>query len=579
MISAVRQIDGKTFRNMIIGGVNALIEQKGLIDSLNVFPVPDGDTGTNLSLTGIATAAEVANCDSCTVCELAAAAASGSLRGARGNSGVILSQLFRGFAKGVEGREVITAADLARGFERGAETAYKAVLKPKEGTILTAASQTAKKAAELAGKTDDIAEIGREVLEHGERVVERTRDMLPALREAGVVDAGAKGLMVLLRGAFEAMDAGGELVLNRFDMPAAGPALAGVAAGGADFGYCTEFMIHLNEQPAAPAKAKGGKKHPVGAEAAEGRLRSFLSAMGDSIEVAGYDNMIRVHVHTQHPGVVLERALKFGYLTNLKIENMTEQHTRLNGAPSGADRSFGQAPAADQAPPAETGFVAVASGEGLAEVFAKLGAERIVAGGQTMNPSAQDILEAIDAVNARTVFVLPNNKNIVFAARQAAELSAASADRDKNVVVLNTESVPQGIAAMVSFMPNSTPEENISAMDKGIREVVSGRVTRAVRASKLGGLEINKGDFVGILEEDIVTARRDVQSAAESLIEKMLSKAPEGGADFISVYYGEGVGADQAEALGAYIEESRVGVEYEIRFGGQPVYEYIISVE
>ena len=547
----VTQIDGKTFKNMIIGGVNALIRDKDIIDAMNVFPVPDGDTGTNMSLTAIATAAEVLACDSLSVGELAGAASSGSLRGARGNSGVILSQLFRGFAKGVEGREAIAAADIARGFERGSETAFKAVLKPKEGTILTVASQLAKKSAELSGKSEDIFELGVRVLDHGDRVLERTRDMLPALKEAGVVDAGAKGLMTFLRGAFESMSAEGELTLNSFDLPAAKPAFAAAGAAGAeaaeaDFGYCTEFIINLDE------------KH-AGGDSAEGKLRSFLSAVGESVEIAGYEGIIKIHVHTQHPGTVLERAIKFGRLTALKIENMTEQNARLQSEQ-----------AARREEPAETGFVAVSSGEGLAEIFTRLGVNKVVSGGQTMNPSAQDILDAIEEVNARNVFVLPNNKNIVFAARQAAELCAG-----KNAIVLNAESVPQGIAAMLNFLPDNTVEENTAAMDEGLRGVRTGRVTQAVRASRVNGADIKKGDYIGMLEEEIVTARPDITEAARALLDLMLDD----GAGFISIYYGEGASQEDAEALGAYIAAAGSGAEYEIRFGGQPVYEYIISAE
>lgn len=530
-------VDGVLLRKMIISGANELTANKQIIDSLNVFPVPDGDTGTNMSLTVRAAAKEVSRLKTSNVSQVANVASNGSLRGARGNSGVILSQIFRGFAKGLEGKQVMLAKDLAGAFTKSAEIAYKAVMRPKEGTILTVGRALSTRAAECSLHSDDIEEILNEALTHGKEVLERTVKMLPALRQANVVDAGGKGLICFVEGMCKALNIEGDVVLKesatepsrpvQFDMPKASGA----------FGYCTEFLIN----------AKNANSDD------EDKLKHFLKDIGDSIMVVADQQLIKVHVHTQNPGRVLEFALKIGSLDNIKIDNMAMQHNNM--------LSFGVA------------FVAVAAGAGFVKLFSDLGASEIIEGGQTMNPSTHDILAAIEKTGQRTVVVLPNNKNIVLAAKQAANLC-----KDRDVHVLPTKTIPQGLTALVHYEPSRSLEENLREMESAMSGVKTGQVTYAAKNSVINNREIKKGDILCMTEDIIAVVSDDVNRGTKDLLDIMLQNCDED-KELVSIYYGEAISEEQAQEICKYVEEKHPHFEAEVHSGQQPLYYYFIAVE
>ena len=540
-------IDGRILKKMLVGGANEITSGAAKLNALNVFPVPDGDTGTNMGHTVRAAAQEAVKASSPSVSDIARAASGGALRGARGNSGVILSQFFRGFAKGLEGKSVATAEHLGEAMSKSSEAAYKAVMKPKEGTMLTIGRAAAEAAFESSLDEDDIAACLRTVIQKAEAALARTPDMLPVLKQAGVVDSGGMGLVFFLKGALNALESEGEPEL----LQAGGPPEAGAAAGPAvpDIGdikflYCTEFLVEL-DGTAAPAFD------------AQEVLQSFLPTIGDSVVVIEDERLIKAHVHTNHPGRALEKALQFGQLLNIKIDNMKAQHNEL------MDFSVSTGPAKP------IGIVAVADGSGFRALFKELGADACVSGGQGMNPSAEEIARAIDSVNAETVLVLPNNKNIILAAQQAAELSR------KKAVVLPTRSVPQGISCVIANSDTIPPDENMRNLEEAMQSVHSGHVAAAARDTVLDGREIRQGDHVCIYDGDIVLVEQSRDSAARALADYMMEK----GGDIVSVYYGEGAGQGDAEALGDYIAGRHPGAEVEIHCGGQPLYSFILSVE
>lgn len=547
-------IDGNLFKKMIIGGSNELSKNKQLIDSLNVFPVPDGDTGTNMSLTVLAAAREVDKLNTPNIYDIAKVAATGALRGARGNSGVILSQLFRGFARGFEGKSLASVEDFANAFKKSQEMAYKAVMKPKEGTILTVARALSDKAAEMAYDTDDIEILLREVIKHGKEVLELTTDMLPELKQASVVDAGGKGLICILEGGFNAMLSNEDVKINTYskESKTENSSFGNINTEDIKFAYCTEFFINVNEVT----------------EAIEDNLKNYLESVGDSIVLVGDTNIIKIHVHTNHPGSVLEKCLKMGTLSNLKIENMKEQHSSLINFVE--EKETVENKIDENTPQKDFGFVAVSMGEGLSETFKSLGTDIVIEGGQSMNPSTDDILLAVEKVNAKNVIILPNNKNIILAAKQASELC-----KDKKVIVLPSKSIPQGINALIHFLPQCELEENIESMTDGIKSVKTGQVTYAVRNTVVNDKEIKEGNILCMLEGDIEHVSEDLQEGAKLLIASML----ETGSEFITIYYGKDASLEQANELYDFISEKYADCEVEVHKGDQPLYYYLFSAE
>lgn len=552
----ILSIDGHMLRKAIIAGTNELEKNKDYVDSLNVFPVPDGDTGINMSLTCLAAGREVEKLNTPNIYDVAKAAASGSLRGARGNSGVILSQLFRGFAKGLEGKSIATAEDLANSFLQAAETAYKAVMKPKEGTILTLARAIAESGAEEAYDTEDICTLMEEVIKHAHVVLKQTTDMLPELKQAGVVDSGARGLLYIIEGAFESLSIKEEITLNTpSQSKSIGIAVGVVNAAAAahtdiKFGYCTEFFVNVKKVT----------------DQMEDSFKEYLSSVGDSIVVVGDETILKVHVHTDHPGLVMEKALRLGPLSNLKIENMREQHTNLINFSDVRENGNEPQPTEKK----DTGFIVVSAGEGLSELFKSLGADIMIEGGQTMNPSTEDILGAIEKLNAENIMILPNNKNIILAAEQAAALS------DKNAFVIPTTSIPQGISSIISYNSEMNPSENISEIKENLQEILTGQVTYAVRDTNLEDKEIAEGDILCMLEGKIATVSKSVADGAKELIDKMFLEKD---GDVMSIYFGEGVTEEDSDQLSAYVKEKYPSCEVASLYGGQPLYYYVISLE
>ena len=523
-----------------------------------MFPVPDGDTGSNMSLTIMAAAKEVGALSNPTIEELSKNISSVSLRGARGNSGVILSQLLRGFCKEIRDKKEITVDVLADGFVRGVETAYKAVMKPKEGTILTVAKGVAEKAVEMADSEVDFEALGQAVIEYGDEVLAKTPDMLPVLKEAGVVDSGGQGLMEFLKGAYNGL-IGKETIDDNLIAKSASPKVS-VSSEDIDtshitFGYCTEFIILLEKEYNMDIEMK---------------FKEYLTSIGDSLVVVSDDEIVKVHVHTNHPGLAFEKGLEFGQLTNMKVDNMREEHREK--VIMEQDRA--KAAEAEVAKPAEPekdyGFVAVSVGEGLDKIFTDLGVDHIIQGGQTMNPSTDDVLSAIEKVNAKTVFVLPNNKNIILAANQA-----ASIEKEKNVVVIPSKTIPQGIGAMIGFEMSMSAEENQESMTEAMSAVKSGQVTYAVRDTSIDGKEIKTGDYMGIDDGGIKSVGTDIVEVVKELIKEMSDEDSE----LLSVYYGSDVTEEDAEALLAVLEEEYPDYEIELHPGNQPIYYYIVSVE
>ncbi|MGN0293660.1 MAG: DAK2 domain-containing protein [Lachnospiraceae bacterium] len=561
-------INAGLLKEMFLSGAGNLEKHKEWINELNVFPVPDGDTGTNMTLTIMSAAKEVQSLEDVTMEKLAKAISSGSLRGARGNSGVILSQLLRGFCKEISGCDEITIDILARAFARARETAYKAVMKPKEGTILTVAKGMADKAAELAeeGTVVELDDFIKAVLEYGNEVLNRTPEMLPVLKEAGVVDSGGQGLMVVLQGAYEAF-CGNPVSLDTA-APAAGVSSgtktpeANISTADIKYGYCTEFMILLDPET--------GRKFT---EADEQELKSFLLSIGDSLVVVSDEEIVKVHVHTNDPGIAIQKGLSYGALTRMKIDNMRIEHEEklIKDAAKMADsRKDEPVEPVKEEPRKEYGFIAVSIGEGIDEIFRGLHVDCLISGGQTMNPSTEDMLEAIDQVNADKIFILPNNKNIILAAEQAGKLTA-----DKKIVVIPSRSVPQGIAALISFMAECTLEENQEAMLEAMGNVKTGQVTYAVRNTSIDGKTIHEGDFMGIDDHGIAAVGTELEQTALDLLDSMVDEDSE----LISIYYGEGVVEEDARALEEAVSEKYGDCDVELYSGNQPVYYYLMSVE
>ena len=555
-MSSTTKLNGVRLGRMIIAGANELASNKQLVDAMNVFPVPDGDTGTNMSLTVMAAAREAEKNGSLQVADIAKAASGGALRGARGNSGVITSQIFRGFAKALEGMEEAGVQELAAAAEQAVKTAYKAVMKPKEGTILTVARGCAEAAVRLAEETDEIEVFLKGIIEDGHKVLAQTPEMLPVLKQAGVVDAGGRGLLYILEGALKQL--GGDLPVTLQDgqSTAAAPetnfaSLASVENESITFGYCTEFFINVD--------------HPD--EAVTTGLKAYLGTIGDSIVCVADDDIIKIHVHTDHPGLAIEKALTIGSLSGLKIDNMREQHT--NKINFSAEAPKAEAPKAEQ-PKKDVGFVSISAGEGLTKIFKNLGVDEVIEGGQTMNPSTEDILNAVDKINAEHIFILPNNKNIILAANQAAELMT-----DKELLVIPTKTIPQGITAVINFVPELSVEENEETMLREIKNVKTGQVTYAVRDTVIDDKEIKKDDFMGIGDQGIVAVGTDMVKVTRDMIAELVDEDSE----LISVYYGCDVAEDAAEALRADLEDAYPACDIELQYGGQPIYYYTVSVE
>ena len=547
-------IDAKLLARMFLAGAKNLEVKKEWINELNVFPVPDGDTGTNMTLTIMSAVKEVNNLEDVQMTSLAKAISSGSLRGARGNSGVILSQLLRGFTKGIRDLEELDAVALARAVDKGVETAYKAVMKPKEGTILTVARGVADKALELAEDAEDLQTFLEDVLEEGRRVLAKTPDMLPVLKEAGVVDSGGQGLMVVLEGAFDAF-MGKEVDLT-FDGGESAKVVKITPQAEADikFGYCTEFIIVLNKEFTAEDEVD---------------FKTYLSSLGDSIVCVADDEVVKIHVHTNDPGLAIQRALTYGSLSRIKIDNMREEHQEklIKDAEKIAAQ---QAEEAAKAPKKEVGFISVSIGEGFGQIFRDLGVDYLIEGGQTMNPSTEDMLNAIGKVNAEHIFILPNNKNIILAANQAKALT-----KDKDIIVIPTKTVPQGITAVINYVPEKSVEDNEKDMTEEITRVKTGQITYAVRDTHIDDKEIHEGDIMGIGDHGMLAVGKEVAAVAKETVEQMVDDETE----LISIYYGEGFTEEEAEKLAGELEEQYDYCDVEVNCGGQPIYYCIISVE
>ena len=547
-------IDAKLLARMFLAGAKNLEVKKEWINELNVFPVPDGDTGTNMTLTIMSAVKEVNGLEDVQMTTLAKAISSGSLRGARGNSGVILSQLLRGFTKGIRDLKELDAVALARAVDKGVETAYKAVMKPKEGTILTVARGVADKALELAEDAEDLQTFLEDVLEEGRRVLAKTPDMLPVLKEAGVVDSGGQGLMVVLEGAFDAF-MGKEVDLT-FDGGESAKVVKITPQAEADikFGYCTEFIIVLNKEFTAEDEVD---------------FKAYLSSLGDSIVCVADDEVVKIHVHTNDPGLAIQRALTYGSLSRIKIDNMREEHQEklIKDAEKIAAQ---QAEEAAKAPKKEVGFISVSIGEGFGQIFRDLGVDYLIEGGQTMNPSTEDMLNAISKVNAEHIFILPNNKNIILAANQAKALT-----KDKDIIVIPTKTVPQGITAVINYVPEKSVEDNEKDMTEEIAHVKTGQITYAVRDTHIDDKEIHEGDIMGIGDHGMLAVGKEVAAVAKETVEQMVDDETE----LISIYYGEGFTEDEAEELAGELEEQYDYCDVEVNCGGQPIYYCIISVE
>ena len=564
---ATNTIDAALVQKMFLAGAKNLESKKEWINDLNVFPVPDGDTGTNMTLTIMSAAKEVSSIANPNMENLSKAISSGSLRGARGNSGVILSQLLRGFTKEMKGVTEITVETLALATSRATETAYKAVMKPKEGTILTVAKGISDKAAEIASQTDDIEEAMRIIIEHAEYVLSKTPDMLPVLKEAGVVDSGGQGLVQVLKGAYDALI--GKEIDYTIEGAPTGAAPAKISAeteAEIKFGYCTEFIIVLN------APMSDNEEHAY---------KAFLESIGDSIVVVADDEIVKTHVHTNDPGLALQKALTFGSLSKIKIDNMREEHqeklikdSQKLAAQQKAEEEAYEAAQADEKtnnmPAKEMGFVSVSIGEGMNEVFRGLGVDYLIEGGQTMNPSTEDMLNAIEHVNAKTVFILPNNKNIIMAANQAVDLV-----EDKQIIVIPTKTIPQGITALVNYIPDHSAEENKEQMMAEIENVKTGQVTYAVRDTEIDGKTIKQNDFMGIGDKSILSVGTDLRATTLEMVDAMIDEDTA----IVSIYFGSDSDEDSANELAAAIEEKYPDVEVEVNDGGQPIYYYVISVE
>lgn len=563
----ITSINSKLLARMFLAGAKNLDSKKDWINELNVFPVPDGDTGTNMTMTIMSAAKEVSSLTEPTMAELAKAISSGSLRGARGNSGVILSQLFRGFCKVIKEYDEIDVTILCEACQKAVETAYKAVMKPKEGTILTVAKGAAEKALELSDETEDVVTFVEEVIKQAEYVLDQTPEMLPVLKQAGVVDSGGQGLVQVLKGAYDALI--GKEIDYTIEGAPTGAAPAKISAeteAEIKFGYCTEFIIVLN------APMSDNEEHAY---------KAFLESIGDSIVVVADDEIVKTHVHTNDPGLALQKALTFGSLSKIKIDNMREEHqeklikdSQKLAAQQKAEEEAYEAAQADEKisnmPAKEMGFVSVSIGEGMNEVFRGLGVDYLIEGGQTMNPSTEDMLNAIEHVNAKTVFILPNNKNIIMAANQAVDLV-----EDKQIIVIPTKTIPQGITALVNYIPDHSAEENKEQMMAEIENVKTGQVTYAVRDTEIDGKTIKQNDFMGIGDKSILSVGTDLRATTLEMVDAMVDED----SAIVSIYFGSDSDEDSANELATAIEEKYPDVEVEVNDGGQPIYYYVISVE
>ena len=560
---ATNTIDAVLLQKMFIAGAKNLESKKEWINDLNVFPVPDGDTGTNMTLTIMSAAKEVSAIDNPTMATLSKAISSGSLRGARGNSGVILSQLFRGFTKEISKLEVLDTESLAIATQRATETAYKAVMKPKEGTILTVAKAVSDKAAQVAFDTDNLEEAIEKVITHAEYVLSKTPEMLPVLKEAGVVDSGGQGLVVVLRGMLDALT--GKVTDFEITAPAKKPDSATKGTGAAienvdiKFGYCTEFIIMLDKEFD---------------EKTEVEFKGFLSSIGDSIVCVALDDIVKVHVHTNHPGQAFEKALEYGQLTKMKVDNMREEHNQKVIEKSEMQQAMAQEAKKKeekkQEPLKDYGFITIAPGKGLSEIFKGLGIDEVIEGGQTMNPSTEDILEAADKINAKVIYVLPNNGNIILAAQQAASIIEG-----KKLIVIPSKTVPQGITAMINFEMTRNEQENTEAMTSSMATVKTGQVTYAVRDTSIDGKEIHKDDILGLADNGLAAVGKDINTTVLDMLATMIDEDSE----LVSVYFGEDITEEQASEVVDAIEEKFPDVDVELQEGSQPVYYYIVSVE
>jgi len=557
----LKTIDAAMLKKAFLSAAKSIERKKEIINELNVFPVPDGDTGTNMTLTIMSAANDVARLSAPTMEQLAKAISNGSLCGARGNSGVILSQLFRGFTKEIRNTEVIDVPVLAAAFEKAVETAYKAVMKPKEGTILTVARGGAERAKELVNETDDIVVFGEEVLKKMEEVLAYTPELLPVLKEAGVVDSGGQGLLEIMKGAYDAI-LGKEIDFSVPATPSISTGMAparmsseNISTSDIKFGYCTEFIIYLEKEYN---------------EKTEADFKAYLESIGDSIVVVSMDDVVKVHVHTNNPGNALQRALTYGSLSRIKIDNMREEHNEKLLKEMEGSVQAAEAPTEEPAERKQYGFVAVSIGAGVNEIFTGLGVDCIIEGGQTMNPSTEDMLNAIAKINADNIFILPNNKNIILAAEQAMRMT-----KDKNIIVLPSKNVPQGIAAMIGFMPESDIDVNTESMTEEMARVKTGQVTYAVRDTSLNGVEIKQGNIMGIGDAGILSVGEEIEDTAYAMIEELLDEDSE----LISIYYGEEMEEEAATALADRIMDAYPDVDVEVHPGGQPVYYYVVSVE
>ena len=561
----IHELNAFVIRKCFLAAANELASKKEWINELNVFPVPDGDTGTNMTMTMMSAAKEVAALETDDMKVLCKAIASGSLRGARGNSGVILSQLFRGFTRELAAAEknTVEIPQIAAAFVRATETAYKAVMKPKEGTILTVARAMSDKAEELQNGATDIIAFAKDIIAAGDAALEQTPELLPVLKQAGVVDSGGQGLMTVMHGAFQALSGEiGEVFLENFDAAQASESreahpidTSHLDTSEIRFGYCTEFIVNL--------------EHPL-SDDEEQAFKSFLESIGDSIVCVASEDMVKVHVHTNDPGLAIQKGLSMGSLSRMKIDNMREEHNeRLirNASQLAAEEKRKQAASAEKKP---YGFLSVSVGDGLDRIFKEIGVDQLISGGQTMNPSTEDILNAIAAINADTIFILPNNKNIILAAQQARDLT-----KGKNVVVVPTRNIPEGITAMVSFLPESSPEENLAAMQEAIRHLATAEVTYAVRDTTMDDFEIHAGDFMAIGQNGMLTVEKKVEDAVLNAIEKLTAD----GKELVTLYYGSDVSEQNAKLVKELAEARFEDCEVELNYGGQPVYYYFISAE
>ena len=559
---SVKVIDARLMQKAFLAGAKGLEAKKEWINELNVFPVPDGDTGTNMTMTIMSAAKEVSALEQVDMKTLAKAISSGSLRGARGNSGVILSQLLRGFTKAIKEVDEVDVDILCEALQRAVETAYKAVMKPKEGTILTVAKGAADKALELADTTDDIVYFIDEIIKEADFVLSKTPDMLPVLKQAGVVDSGGQGLVVVLRGMYDALT--GKVT----DFKIEGVSKAKIAATGKNtgaaienvdikFGYCTEFIIMLDKEFD---------------EKTEESFKAFLSSIGDSIVCVALDDIVKVHVHTNHPGQAFEKALEYGQLTKMKVDNMREEHNQkvIQQSEMEAAAKEETEKKEEKAPHKDFGFVTISAGEGLSEIFKELGVDEVIEGGQTMNPRTEDILNAADRINADTVFVLPNNKNIILAAEQAAELVEG-----KKLIVIPTKTVPQGITAMINFEASRNAQENADTMTEALSTVATGQLTYAVRDTSIDGKEIHKDDIMGLSDSGLAAVGKSIDQTLLELVDAMMNED----AELITLYYGSDISEEDAENAAAKVEEKYPDIDVELQMGGQPIYYYFVSIE